>query len=313
MTALGPVWQECAGADPYATVFQSFAWNMAAAQHFGDREQPYIIAVESGNGAVIIPAAITSNACTLLGESLSDYRGVLSSEGEGRCLSAAWKTLAALGLPLRFTALRPEHHPAFDQLSTQAFVGAPYLSGTTSDEFVSSHSRMFSRLRKLQRLGFELCNRSASDAVLLRWLYEKKAEADPESLFHDDARVAMLLQAFAALHDSVEVFTLERAGKVIAAAVAFRDRVTMRFYTNWYDAEWAHFSPGMVLLYEMARRALAEGLCCDFMTGEQPYKMRLANGVAHLRRVEASVAELRRAAERPSYNEIARPTCPNQS
>ena len=284
-------------ADKYATFFQHFEWNLAAARHFSDREQPYVIAVEAEQDATIIPAATVGGASTFLGEALTDYRSILTTDPEGQSLAIAWQALEGIGLPLKLTALRPEHHLVFDELSTQAFVGAPYLSEISAKQFTRDHNRMFSRLRKLLRLGFELTARSAMDSELLRWLYQRKAEADPESLFHDSSRVEMLVETFAALKSEVEITTLERQGQIISAAIALRDRGYLRFYTNWYDTEWAHYSPGMVLLYEMTRRALEAGLVCDYMTGEQPYKLRMAREIAHLRRVEASAAELHGAAE----------------
>lgn len=291
------LWRRCLAADEHATFFQRFEWNLASARYFSDREQPYVIAVEAEQGATIIPAAIAADTCTLLGEALTDYRGILTTDPEGQSMAIAWEVLAQANLPLRFTALRPEHHLVFDQLSTQAFVGAPYLIEINAGQFAHDHNRMFSRLRKLQRLGFELTARSAADSEFLRWLYRCKADADPESLFHDPLRIEMLVEAFAALKSDVEITTIERQGQIISAAIALRDRGHLRFYTNWYDTGWAHYSPGMVLLYEMTRRALDAGRACDYMTGEQPYKLRMANGIAPLRRVEASVVELREAAE----------------
>ena len=299
MDELAPLWQRCMAADRFATVFQSFEWNRAVARYFSDREQPYVIAVETGEEATIIPAALAGGAVTLLGERLGDYRGILSTNPEGQTMVWAWAALTDTNLVLRFTALRPEHHPVFDQVSTQSFAAAPYLdaTGTSAEEFAKHHNRMFSRLRKLERLGFTICKRTATDAELLRWISGKKAEADPKSLFHDRTRVAVLVEAFGALASGVQVATLERQGVLIAAAVAIEDRDVLRFYTNWYDAEWAHYSPGMVLLYEITRRALEAGRSCDYMTGEQPYKLRMASGVAPLRRVDASAEEVRGAAE----------------
>jgi CelD/BcsL family acetyltransferase involved in cellulose biosynthesis len=109
---------------------------------------------------------------------------------------------------------------------------------------------------------------------------------------------------------SCEVFTLERSGALIAALVTFIDRrrsgspasadlapagVVRRFYTVYFDTAWAKSSPGHALVYEVARQSLAEGLDCDFMTGEQPYKMRLATSSAPLFHLEASVETLLRA------------------
>ncbi|MBV9669832.1 MAG: GNAT family N-acetyltransferase [Acidobacteriales bacterium] len=288
IAAIEPLWNQLHHSDPHATVFQSFAWNLALATHLSDREQPYVIVTED----TIIPAALTPDAVTFLGENLADYRACLTSAPESDGFNLAWKALAALDRPLRFTALRPEHHSVFDRFSTTDFTGAPYAHAP-AQEFASKHNRMFSRLRKLERLGFHVTTRDPRDRQFLSWMYERKAAADSGGLFHDPARVQCLLDIYAATPDFTELTTIEREGHVIAAAIALRDRQTLRFYTNWFDPEWSHYSPGMVLLYEISRRALALGLTCDYLTGDQPYKMRMATGVSHLRRLDATLDELR--------------------
>jgi len=45
-------------------------------------------------------------------------------------------------------------------------------------------------------------------------------------------------------------------------------------------------------------RSLAEGMSCDYMTGEYPYKLRLANASRPLYKVEMSAQELGDVASR---------------
>jgi CelD/BcsL family acetyltransferase involved in cellulose biosynthesis len=63
-------------------------------------------------------------------------------------------------------------------------------------------------------------------------------------------------------------------------------------YTIYYDSRWSDFSPGQLLLFEVAARSLAEGLDCDFMTGEYPYKNRVATARVPLFTVQAGAAAL---------------------
>jgi CelD/BcsL family acetyltransferase involved in cellulose biosynthesis len=99
-----------------------------------------------------------------------------------------------------------------------------------------------------------------------------------------------------------ELFTLETSAALVAALVTFLDRRTRRFYTVYYDPAWAKSSPGHALVYEVARRSLSAGLDCDLMTGEHPYKSRLATSAVPLYRVEADSDTLARA----SREEISR-------
>ena len=88
------------------------------------------------------------------------------------------------------------------------------------------------------------------------------------------------------------MYTLESAGTLVSALVTFRDGKVRRFYTTYYAQEWAHYSPGVALLYEATRRSLRQGFDCDYMTGEQPHKMRFANSVTPLYRVSATAEQL---------------------
>jgi len=53
-----------------------------------------------------------------------------------------------------------------------------------------------------------------------------------------------------------------------------------------------------VLLFDVVTESLREGLDCDFMTGEYPYKNRIATEMVPLYRVRATSTELREAAHR---------------
>ena len=87
------------------TLFQSYELNRRAAEWFAARETPHVIVAESDSGMAIIPAVRRERELGLIGETLFDYRDVLSA-GEPEVLEQAWRELARLGLPLEVTALR---------------------------------------------------------------------------------------------------------------------------------------------------------------------------------------------------------------
>jgi CelD/BcsL family acetyltransferase involved in cellulose biosynthesis len=68
------------------------------------------------------------------------------------------------------------------------------------------------------------------------------------------------------------------------------------------DPGWASHSPGIALLFEATRQTLCEGLDCDYMTGEQPYKLRFSTASQSLYKVDATAEQLaaikRQSAER---------------
>jgi CelD/BcsL family acetyltransferase involved in cellulose biosynthesis len=155
----------------------------------------------------------------------------------------------------------------------------------------------------MQKLGFELQSYDGSHSRLLRTIYEVKAEQDPDSLFRDPLRREFMVQAALLDPTRVEIFALENGSHLGAALVTIVDRGARRFYTCWFSPELAKHSPALSLIYEVTRLSLDTGLDCDYMTGEQPYKLRLATSAVQLFHLHASPAQLASAAQ-PSVHEL---------
>ena len=290
MDRLRPVWDHLCHGCGANTLFQSFSWNRLAALLFSSREEPYVVFVESDAGAALIPGAIADHGFTLLGEALFDYRDVLAV-GDPLLLRQAWQEVATLRLPLFFAAVRGEQRRrSWQDFAPQLFVSAPCLLAreTSAEQLAAAHSRIGSRWRKLLRQGVEFRHEPRPTPQLLRRIYQLKAQQAPANLFRDSTRINFLLAAAESGPVPCDVYTLAQGATVVAALVTFRDRDTRRFYTTYYDHSWARFSPGMALLFEATRLSLEQGLNCDYMTGEQPHKTRLATAHVPLFRVECS-------------------------
>jgi len=267
-----------------------------AAARFAKREEPYVVCVESPNGAAIIPAVLRRGDGTirLLGEELFDYRTFLHT-GDDDALRTALGALAELGSPLEIVALREVDRSAVnDPLQIVPFAAAPSVNcaRTSAKDFSADHTRLARNLRRLERLGFELRSYNGDNPLLLRSIYSAKAGQSDSSLFHDSERVEFMVSAAGLMPDVFEILTLENAGKMAAAVVTLRDGRWRRFYTGWFAAEYEKHSPALALIYEITRQSLADGLDCDYMTGEQPYKMRLATNSVPLYRALATSDEL---------------------
>lgn len=278
------------------TIFQTFAWNRLAATVFADREQPHFIFCEDGNGAAIIPAVIRkeSQTISLAGERLFDYRDYLAC-GDRAALSRAWQELASLGLPLSVVSIYRPEVAIWNELPKIFYSRSPLLSSghTSSAVFAQNHARAFSRLRKLERMGLEIKRYSGDDPVVGR-IYELRArQATPGELFHDRRRVDFICAACAQERSRCQVFTLEHGGTLAAALITFRDQEFRRFYTTYYDRNWARYSPGVSLLFEIGRRSLEENLSFDLMTGEQPYKLRIAQNALELFELRATAEQVK--------------------
>jgi CelD/BcsL family acetyltransferase involved in cellulose biosynthesis len=311
---LRPVWEQFEAAPRY-TLFQSFRWNHLAAKIFGDqagRETPYVVFAETSAGRAIVPAAISAEhqCVTLLGEALFDYRDALS-DGDKQALLAAWEQIARLNLPLRFVGLRSDHCNDFwKALAPTDFAGAPCLRrpDITPDAFAQRHWRQVRQMRLLRAAGVELTQTNGSASMLVRWIYLQKARqlaGAPNNLFADPMRVDFMIAAAAMEAGKCEIFCLKHGATVVSCLLTFRDGGVRRFYTTVFDPAWARYSPGMALLYEVARRSLAQGLDVDWMTGERFHKSRLASHVVPLYRVDASADAILCAAQRNGVPSLA--------
>lgn len=298
------LWEHLYARSKRATMFQGFALNGLAARMLGG-ERPFVVAAETGSGAAIIPAAISDGGLSLMGDCLFDYRDILS-DGDPEALSMAWQALAEQNLPLNVSGIRADgHREAWEALRWECWCGAPCVprSAMSADEFCAAHSRLGSRLRKLERAGVELKHYTGSDSRLVRWIYEQKAQQPTggfANVFADPQRVDFMAAWCAMAEGDCEIFCFEAGSEIVSALVTFRDYTespARRFYTIYFDPRWEKYSPGTVLVYEVTRRTLAEGLDADFMTGEQSHKLRMATAVAPLYKVAADAVAIRGVAE----------------
>jgi CelD/BcsL family acetyltransferase involved in cellulose biosynthesis len=281
----------------HGTLFQTYELNRWAAEWFSARETPNIVVAESDAGMAIIPAVRRERELGLIGETLFDYRDVLSA-GDPKLLEHAWQQLSLLGLPMEVTALRgAEVQERWKSLSPTEFCNAPTTRrcDITCAEFSSSHKKSAKAGRRLIREGLRLVRRERELQPVAQWVYRRKAEwsGKSENLFSDRQRQNLMLFIVNNGICECTIWSYETArGEISAALVTFRQGQYRHFYTIHHDNRWERFSPGQVLIFEVTRESLAEGLDVDFMTGEYPYKNRLATGMVPLFRVAASARQM---------------------
>jgi len=261
--------------------------------------------VSNDSGAAIIPAAIADDGprIVLLGDELFDYRDVLTG-GSDEPLRRAWGELAKLGLPMPVKAIRNTALPRWQGLGVTPFTRAPQVrrAEISVEEFEAKHRRLSRLFRRCERAGLRVHHCDGKESRFLRWIYEQKAlqlSGKRNNIFASERRIEFMI-AIAAMHPSrCDIFVLNSGSDVVAALVTFRDRNVRRFYTTYFDQEWARHSPGQLLLFEITRRTLAAGLDCDYMTGEQQHKTRLATSSIALYKAEATPDMLWRVANQP--------------
>jgi CelD/BcsL family acetyltransferase involved in cellulose biosynthesis len=187
--------------------------------------------------------------------------------------------------------------------SLQAFCGAPRIlhAVCTAEHLVESHRRLGRHSRRLAARGVQFKQRNGNDSALVREIYLKKATQEG-SLFADSLRRDFMEHICREEGNRCRIYTYESQTDLVAAIVTLGSHRARHFYTVYFDPQWAAFSPGQVLLYESSVRVLAENVDCDFLTGEYPYKTRLATTSVPLLRLQASADELREALDRHQAN-----------
>jgi CelD/BcsL family acetyltransferase involved in cellulose biosynthesis len=283
---------QCAG-----TLFQSYELNRRAALWFRARETPQVIVAESDSGMAIVPAVRRERELGLIGETLFDYRDVLSA-GDPGVLEQAWREVARSGVPLEVTALRgPAVRERWQSLEPAEFCNAPTTRtcDITASEFVAAHRKAAKASRRLARQGLRLVRRESRLQAITEWIYRRKAEwsGKSQNLFADRLRQNFMLNIVLSGVVECSIWSYEDcSGDVAAALVTFRHKAVRHFYTIHHDARWERFSPGQGMIFDVTRESLAEGLDVDFMTGEYAYKNRLATAMIPLYRVTASAEQM---------------------
>lgn len=293
---LRPRWEWLEAQGEY-TLFQRYELNRRAAEWFSERESPHVVVAESGTGMAIIPAVRRKREVALIGETLFDYRDVLSA-GSDDALAGAWQELARLGLSLEVTALRGwQTYGRWESLGPTAFCNAPSTRSRdlSAQAFVSAHHKSAKASRRLMREGLRLVRHESGLERLSEWVYRRKSEwsGEAENLFLDRRRQDFMLSIVNSDVVTSKIWSYEATDGEVAAALVTLDRGNKRhFYTIHHDARWERFSPGQVMIFDVTRETLAEGMDVDFMTGEYPYKNRLATAMVPLFRVEATAQQM---------------------
>jgi len=292
--ALRPLWERTLSESP-ATMFQDFDWNLLALRTFAD--QPFcFVAAEGGSSIAILPLVVHDGKLTFAGGPLFDYRDAICA-GDSSALEAALESAASFGLPLSIAGVRGrESAEKWSRLLPQAWTAAPFVSTKqlTAEAFAAKHARSRRALKRLNEVGAQVRKVKGSAKAVER-IYREKAK-EPSgwgaNIFRDERRIEFMRGAVTRPNSRCELFLLEVAEQPIAALVTFVDHGVRRFYTTWMDSAWSKHSPGIALLFEATRLTLEEGLDCDYMTGEQPYKLRFATGSEPLYKVEVGASQL---------------------
>jgi len=255
------------------------------------------------------PFQMDTGRCGIpVGGFLSDYQGVIAESG------FRW---AAPGL-MRASGLRswrfdhvPDSQAAF-RLYRRAVTQSPVMdlaegyARYVEDRRKAGSEQIKKALglrRKLEReRGPIEVDIQSADAGLLRLLMDWKSrqyiESGKTDLFALSWVVAVLERIFAQRSAAFAgmLSVLRVGGQPVALHFGLRSQTVWHYWLPTYDPEFAHFSPGILLLLAMAERAAEFGMVrIDLGVGRAQYKQRLMNAATPIIEGEVPASRLKAA------------------
>lgn len=171
-------------------------------------------------------------------------------------------------------------------LARQEALSFDALLQTFSANFRANLKQKRKRLQKLGDLRFELPEDEASCAGTLDWVLAEKREwlvrHEKESrwLPKDEARKFFLSAAMKRSElGRIGFFRLTLDGRPIAAFVSTIDRARIEMFVTAFAPDCGRYSPGMLIIEDVARWGFERGLDFDMRVLTMDYKIRWANHI----------------------------------
>lgn len=224
------------------------------------------------------------------GGALSDYHGVIAEA------DAEW-SVPGLMRAARLAAW------SFDHLVDDGGRFAPYVAAQARSPQIDLQQRLSSpsgierKARKLAReageLSFSLHEPAGALERLIEWKRAQYARTGVTDAFGAAWTGALLrrILAFQAEGFAGVCSVLRAGGGIVAVHAGMRSREVLHWWFPAYAPQFAHYSPGLLLLLRLAQAAAAAGIrTIDLGKGDSRYKLSLMNRAAPLAEgcVEAS-------------------------
>lgn len=313
-----PEWRELLRRDPDSHIFASPEWNRLWWEEFGSDKELFVVTMRRGDDiAAIVPLyRKAENGRQIFrfvgGIDLTDYLGPICSLADREHVAEAlvkwldetdveWDELDAHNMPVPFgfaeflvdCADRREFDINLEQEETSALLSLPDDWDTYLSELPSKDRHELRRKRrKLAREHPDARVRTATEQTLdrdLKTFVEMHRGADghkghfmrPEiATFFERVAKALLPLGWLRLD------LLEVGDRAIASSFGFQLRNTFYLYNSAYEPELGRLSPGFVLVSDLVKRAIDDGLkAFDFLRGPERYKYRLGSEAVPLHNV----------------------------
>ena len=316
-----PEWEALLGRDPNRHVFATPEWNQLWWKEFGAGKDLFLLTLRrAGEVAAIVPLYRQDEGGRKVlrfigGVELTDYLGPVCSLEDRDDVAASlvrwlattdvsWDEFDAHNMPVPFGfaeflvdhADRAGFEFHLDQEDTSAVLVLPetwddYLSSLRSKE----RHELRRKLRRMEREQPDASIRTASRESLesdLRSFFDMHRGAEGHKGHFMSPEIATFFDRIAtAFSESgwLRMDLLEIGGTQIASTFSFIHGHTFYLYNSAYEPEWARLSPGFVLVSELVKWAIDEGVrTFDFLRGPERYKYQLGARAVPLNKVTIS-------------------------
>jgi CelD/BcsL family acetyltransferase involved in cellulose biosynthesis len=306
LEAISADWERLWRSDPYAEIFQSFAWARAWWQCYQDQFTLSVLSVSDGGRVIgIVPLVRQNDAIQFLGERQSDYCDIICEDDRTvEVLAAAWQKLFELpewnscvlknlkpegrllshwaGLPRNLRS-RLQMLPAEDCKTILLDKDRSVLSSLIQKDHTR---RRLNKLRKAGTLTFRHIENKAEAQAQLECFFQhhiRRHALSGKRSFAESPELRHFLRTLISeldLKDTLRFGILELDGHALAWHLSFQMNGKLVFYQQTFDVEAWDFAPGEVLVHQLllyAQNHVEREL--DFTRGDEPFKARFTTHV----------------------------------
>lgn len=303
-----PAWRALLARDPRRSIFATPEWHRVWWEEFGQGKDLYVLVLGSRDAVeAIVPLYRKSEHGRAVlrfvgGIDLTDYLGPICAPGAHAAVAQellGWLARAGiewdefdahnLPVPAGFADQLVERADALgfdfdlDQEETAALLALPdswdaYLAALPSKE----RHELRRKRRRLEREHPEACLRRATAETLeadLKTFIEMHRGAQGHKGHFMRPEIATFFARMARSFEPLgwlRLDLLEIGGRAVASTFGFELERTFYLYNSAYEPDAARLSPGLVLVSELVRSSIEQGLeVFDFLRGPERYKYEL--------------------------------------
>lgn len=313
-----PEWRQLLSSDPDRHVFATPRWNKLWWEEFGSGKDLFLLTMKRGDAiAAVVPLyRKVEQGRNLLrfvgGVELTDYLGPICSLQDRFDVAdtlvdwllstdVEWDEFDAHNMPVPFgfaeflveRADRSGLRFRLDQEETAAVLPLPGDWDTYLDGIMAKERRELKRKqRRLEREHPDASFRTATEETLeadLQTFVDMHRGAEGHKGHFMKPEITTFFQRIASSFMEVgwlRLDLLEIGGRAVASTFSFQVDNTFYLYNSAYEPDAARLSPGLMLVAELVRSSIEDGLkFFDFLRGPERYKYQLGGQALPLHNV----------------------------